>query len=133
MSHNLGMNAGRESDGRVLPAKCLNKGGSLSSAEGREGRRSTKENTGQLAASQMQSWGNALAGLRRVREAARRDKRARYTALLHHVSVALLTDSFYALKRGAAPGVDGRTWQEYETDSATVCGRSASAGTAACS
>jgi RNA-directed DNA polymerase len=116
MSHNLGMNAGRESDGRVLPAKCLNKGGSLSSAEGMEGRRSTKENTGQLAASQMQSWGNALAGLRRVREAARRDKRARFTALLHHVSVALLTDSFYALKRGAAPGVDGLTWQEYETD-----------------
>jgi group II intron reverse transcriptase/maturase len=81
-----------------------------------EGRRPTKENTGQLAASQMQSWGNALAGLRRVREAAKRDKRVRFTALLHHVSVALLSNSFYALKRGAAPGVDGLTWQEYETD-----------------
>src|SRR5215831_10858734 len=83
---------------------------------GLEGRRPTKENTGQLAASQMQSWGNALAGLRRVREAAKREKRLRFTALLHHVSVALLTNSFYALKRGAAPGVDGLTWQEYETD-----------------
>ncbi|HEX2713445.1 MAG TPA: hypothetical protein VHM88_14690 [Candidatus Acidoferrales bacterium] len=81
-----------------------------------EGRRPTKENTGRLAASQMQSWGNALAGLRRVREAAKRDKRLRFTALLHHVSVALLMNSFYALKRGAAPGVDGLTWQEYETD-----------------
>ena len=116
MSHNLGMNAGRESDGRVVPAKCPNKGGSISPAEGMEGRRPTKENTGQLAASQMQSWGNALAGLRRVREAAKRDKRVRFTALLHHVSVALLSNSFYALKRGAAPGVDGLTWQEYETD-----------------
>jgi retron-type reverse transcriptase len=49
-----------------------------------------------------------------VREAARKDKRARFTALLHHVTVALLRDSFYALKRQAAPGVDGVTWQEYE-------------------
>src|SRR5215471_9101619 len=116
MSHNLGMNAGRESDGRVVPAKCPNKGGSISPAEDMEGRRPTKENTGQLAASQMQSWGNALAGLRRVREAAKRDKRVRFTALLHHVSVALLSNSFHALKRGAAPGVDGLTWQEYEAD-----------------
>jgi hypothetical protein len=46
-----------------------NKGGSCTPAEGLEGRRPTKENTGQTAASQMQSWGNAVAGLRRVREA----------------------------------------------------------------
>ena len=72
MSHNLGMNAGRESDGRVVPAKCPNKGGDFSPAEGREGRRPTKENTGQLAASQIQSWENALAGLRRVRGAVNR-------------------------------------------------------------
>ena len=83
MSHNLGRNAGRESDGRVVPAKCPNKGGSLSPAEGLEGRRPTKENTGQRAASQMQSWGNALAGLHRVPEAAKREKQLRFTALLH--------------------------------------------------
>jgi RNA-directed DNA polymerase len=116
MSQNLGMNAGRESDGRVVPAKGPNNGGSLSPAEGMEGRRPTKENTGQTATSQIQSWGNVLDGLQRVRKAAKRDKRLRFTALLHHVSVALLTNSFYALKRGAAPGVDGLTWQEYETD-----------------
>jgi RNA-directed DNA polymerase len=114
MSHESNMNAGGESDGRVLPAKCPNKDGEPS-AEGMEGRRPTKENMGQTTASQMQSWGNALNGLRRVREAAKRDKRLRFTALLHHVSVALLTSSFYALKRKAAPGVDGLTWQEYET------------------
>jgi len=83
---------------------------------GHGGKTTTKENTGQRAASQMQSWGNALAGLHRVREAAKRDKRLRFTALLHHVSFTLLANSFYALKRGAAPGVDGLTWQEYETD-----------------
>jgi RNA-directed DNA polymerase len=116
MSHNLDMNAGRESDGWVVPAKCPNKGGCLSPAEGMEGSQPTKENTGQTTASQIQSWGNALDGLRRVREAAKRDKRLRFTALLHHGSVALLANSFYALKRQAAPGVDGLTWQEYETD-----------------
>src|SRR2546429_7680492 len=116
MSHNLDMHAGRESDGCVVPAKCPNKGGRSTPAEGMEGRRPARKNMGQTAASQMQSWGNALAGLQRVREAAKRDKRLRFTALLHHVSVALLTDSFYALKREAAPGVDGLTWQEYERD-----------------
>jgi RNA-directed DNA polymerase len=39
----------------------------------------------------------------------------KFTALLHHLTVGLLRDSFYALKRKAAPGVDGVTWQEYET------------------
>src|SRR5262249_42727077 len=42
-------------------------------------------------------------------------RRGSYTALLHHLTVVLLRDSFYALKRKAAPGVDGVTWQEYET------------------
>jgi group II intron reverse transcriptase/maturase len=51
-----------------------------------------------------------------VREAAKKDKRLQFTALLHHVSVPLLVESFFALKREAAPGVDGMTWQEYETD-----------------
>ena len=115
-SHNLDKNVGRESDGRVLPTKCPNKGGSSTPAESMEGRRPTKENTGQTAASQIQSWENGLAGLHRVREAAKREKRLRFTALLHHVSEALLSDSFYALKREAAPGVDGLTWQEYERD-----------------
>jgi retron-type reverse transcriptase len=37
------------------------------------------------------------------------------TALLHHLSIDLLRESFYALQRKASPGVDGVTWQEYET------------------
>jgi group II intron reverse transcriptase/maturase len=51
-----------------------------------------------------------------VREAAKKDERLRFTALLHHVSVPLLLDSFYGLKREAAPGVDGMTWKDYETE-----------------
>jgi retron-type reverse transcriptase len=53
-------------------------------------------------------------GLRGVREAAKKDKRLRFTALLHQVTPALLHDSFYSLKREAAAGVDEVTWQEYE-------------------
>jgi hypothetical protein len=75
MSQNLGMNAGRESDGCVVPAKCLNKGGRFSLAEGMEGRRPTKENMGPTAASQIQRWEYASAGLRRVREAVQPDLR----------------------------------------------------------
>jgi RNA-directed DNA polymerase len=115
MNHKSNMNVGGESHGRVVPAKCPNKDGKLS-MEGAEGRRPTKENTEQTTASQTQSWGDALSGLRRVREAAKKDKRLRFTALMHHVSVHLLQDSFYSLKREAAPGVDGMTWKEYETD-----------------
>jgi retron-type reverse transcriptase len=50
-----------------------------------------------------------------VRKAARERKETKFTALLHHLTVDLLRESFYALKRKAAPGVDGTTWQEYET------------------
>ena len=54
-------------------------------------------------------------GLDGVRQAAKERKQERLTSLLHHLNVDLLRDSFYALKRKASPGVDGVTWQEYET------------------
>ena len=54
-------------------------------------------------------------GLHGVRERARKNKQERFTALLHHVTAELLRESFYGLKRKAAPGVDGVTWKEYET------------------
>jgi group II intron reverse transcriptase/maturase len=49
-----------------------------------------------------------------VREVARKDKDARFTALLHHVSYLRLSLAFDALKKDAAPGVDGVTWREYD-------------------
>src|SRR5262249_48359504 len=59
---------------------------------------------------------DASSGLHSVREAAKRDKQLKLTALLHHVTLPLMRAAFYALKREAAPGVDGVTWKEYETD-----------------
>ena len=53
-------------------------------------------------------------GLEGVRQAARRNRRLRFTALLHHITPQLLVDSFYKLQRNAAAGVDGVTWREYE-------------------
>ena len=104
-----------ESDGCVVPAKCSNKDGQPS-AEGMEGRRPAKENIGQATAPRTQSRIGELSDLHGVRKVAREGKRTRFTALLHHVTVDSLRDSFQALKRDAAPGVDGVTWREYETE-----------------
>lgn len=108
------MHARGKSDGRVVPEKPPNKG--MTPAEVVEGRRPTEGNTSQTAAARTQSRLAASYGLQRVREVARKDKRARFTALLHHVTVSLLRNSFHALKRNAAPGVDGLTWSQYEVD-----------------
>ena len=108
------MHVGGESDGCVVPTKCSNKGGQLP-AESTEGRQPTKENIGQATAPRTQSRISELSDLLGVRKAARKDKRTRFTALLHHVTVDSLRDGFYALKRQAAPGVDGVSWSEYET------------------
>jgi group II intron reverse transcriptase/maturase len=105
-----------KSDDRVVPEKPPNNDRDDLSAEVVEGRRSTEGNTLPEAASRTQSRLDASIALQRVRVAARRDRRARFTALLHHVTVDLLRESFYALKRRAAPGVDGLTWEQYEAD-----------------
>jgi group II intron reverse transcriptase/maturase len=86
-----------------------------SSTEVGEERVRAKENTVQSNTSPTQSGERVSQGLDGVRQAAKSKKQERFTALLHHVTVDLLRDSFYALKRQAAPGVDGVTWQEYET------------------
>ena len=80
----------------------------------REGRR-TEENTKQLNTSPTQSGGVVSHGLSGVRQRAKEKKQEKFTALLHHLTVELLRDSFGALRRQASPGVDGMTWQEYET------------------
>src|SRR5215472_14228397 len=54
--------------------------------------------------------------LDRVRRAARQRKKEQFTSLLHHMNVDLLRTAFYALKRRAAPGVDGIMWADYEAD-----------------
>ena len=84
------------------------------SAESGEGRPLIKENAGQPNTYPTQSGKGVSQGLAGVRKAARENKEMKFTALLHHLTVDLLRESFYSLKRKAAPGVDGVTWQEYE-------------------
>lgn len=108
-----GMHARGKSDGCIVPKKPPNNGERFSPAEVVEGRRPTEGNVSQTAAHRTQSRARVSIGLRRVREVARRDGRARFSALLHHVDVDLLRSSFHALKRHASPGVDGQTWKQY--------------------
>lgn len=75
----------------------------------------TKENIVESNTQPTQSGARVSQGLQGVRERARRNKQERFTALLHHVTPGLLRESFHALKREAAPGVDGVTWKEYAT------------------
>ena len=82
--------------------------------ESEEGRPLIKENTLQPSTPSTQSETSASQGLEGVRKAAREHKEMKFTALLHHLTVGLLRESFYAIKREAAPGVDGTRWQEYE-------------------
>jgi group II intron reverse transcriptase/maturase len=113
-SHNANMHAPEKSDCAVVPMNQPNKE-EQSSAEVGEGRARTKENIVQSNTSPTQSGERVSQGLHGVRQAAKARRQERFTALLHHVSVGLLRDSFYALKRQAAPGIDGMTWKEYET------------------
>jgi group II intron reverse transcriptase/maturase len=57
--------------------------------------------------------GSVSPGLERVRERAKHQKQERFTALLHHVDVERLRAAYWALKREAAPGIDGVTWRQY--------------------
>ena len=109
------MNASRKSDGSIIPAKSANKGTSEVSAEWMEERNPAERNTVQPAPPRMQSRNNAEpSGLDRVRGAARKDGDVRFTALLHHADVDALRRSFFKLKRTAAVGIDGVSWQDYE-------------------
>jgi len=86
------------------------------SAEAAEGRARTKENDVHHHTYPTQSGIRVSQGLGGVRRTAQARKQERFTALLHHLTVGLLRESYYALKRSAAPVVDGASWQEYEHD-----------------
>jgi RNA-directed DNA polymerase len=108
------MNVFEESDSGVVPMNRSNNDGEPS-AEGEEGRSLIKENTRQSSTHSTQSEVRVSQGLEGVRKAAKERKEKQFTALLHHLTVGLLQKGFYALKRKAAPGVDGVTWEEYES------------------
>ena len=102
-----------KSDSPVVPARPPNKAAAAEAAEERglaEGNADGPTRPGRSAGSGVPS------GLDRVREVARGDKDARFTALLHHVSLERLVMAYWALSPKAAPGVDGVTWESYGQD-----------------
>jgi RNA-directed DNA polymerase len=115
LGHTAHVHVCEESHSGVIPMNHSNKD-TRSSAESEEGRPLIKENAGQSITYPTQSGKGVSQGLAGVRRAAREHKEMKFTALLHHVTVDLLRESFYSLKRKAAPGVDGVRWQEYESD-----------------
>ena len=102
-----------KSDGSVVPAKRSNDVG-RSTEEAAEGRGPTKGNPPQADTRRTQGRVSVPRSLERIRQVARRDRKQRFTALLHHVyDVERLRAAYFALKREAAAGVDGETWQHY--------------------
>jgi len=106
------MNDQRKSDRLVVPTKPPNKAGQPA-AEVVEERSLAKGNADQQNTSRTQCRTGVPSALDRVREVARRDRNARFTALFHHLTIERLRAAFHALKRKAAPGVDGVTWEQY--------------------
>jgi RNA-directed DNA polymerase len=107
------MNGHQKSDRFVVPANPPNK---AAAAEAGEGRKRTKGNVDGKTRPGRSAGQGVSSALDRVRQVAQRDKEARFTALLHHVSLNRLYLAFDDLKKDAAPGVDGVTWHQYEQD-----------------
>ena len=107
------MNGYGQSDRFVVPANPLNK---AAAAEAGEERERTKGNTAGETRPGRSAGPSVSSELDRVRQVARRDKEARFTALLHHVSLERLVLAYWDLSPKAAPGVDGVTWAAYGQD-----------------
>ena len=101
-----------KSDTAIVPENTVNKG-DTSLAEQWEGRAVLKWNRQPSAAIRTQSRGVASTGLLAVRRAAQRSKNLKFTALMHHIDIGLLRQSYLKLKRNAAPGIDGVVWATY--------------------
>lgn len=109
------MNEQEKSDSAIVALKLSNNAGQPV-AEMMEPRAGTKGNAGQQSTHRTQSRARVFQALDCVRQAAKLGKKMRFTALLHHINVDTLRLAFYALKRKAAPGVDGIRWKDYEAD-----------------
>ena len=107
-------NGPKKSDLAKVAEKPTNKAGGKTAAESAEPRARAEGNVSQQSTHRTQCRVRVSQALARVRQVARTRKKERFTALLHHISIDLLRLSFYALKRNAAPGVDGVRWKDYE-------------------
>src|SRR6516164_918873 len=104
-----------KSDSAIVAGKPTNKAGQPA-AEPVERRAEAKGNASQQSTRRAQDRESVSQALKRIRQVARQRKKERFTSLFHHISAELLRLAFFALKRDAAPGVDGLTWQDYEAD-----------------
>jgi RNA-directed DNA polymerase len=109
------MNECGKSDGLVVPANPPNKA-ARAVAEAGEERRSAEGNTASKTRPGRRAGSGVPSALGRVRQVAREDKDARFTALLHHVDLDRLRAAYRAISPKAAPGVDGMTWEDYGQD-----------------
>jgi RNA-directed DNA polymerase len=107
------MHEPEKSDSVVVAVKPANKA-EPSVAELVEPRTETKRNANQQRTRRAQDRESVSQALERVRLAARRGKKEKFTSLLHHINPEMLRAAFYAMKRDAAPGVDGVIWDTYE-------------------
>jgi RNA-directed DNA polymerase len=107
------MNESWKSDSKMVPEKSLNKGGALP-AEAMEGSALTEGNTDQQNTHRTQDRQCVPSALERVRQSAKADKGRRFTTLYHHIyNTEALKRAYLELKRDAAAGVDGETWEHY--------------------
>ena len=109
------MHSREKSDSVVVAMKPTNKAG-RPAAEPVEPRTGTERNSDQQSTLRTQGRARVSQALGRVRQAAKQRKKEKFTTLLHHITTDLLREAFFALKRDAAPGADGVTWEDYGTD-----------------
>jgi RNA-directed DNA polymerase len=109
------MHGHEKSDPAIVAKKPTNKAGQPV-AEPVERRAGAEGNAEQQSTRRAQDRESVSQALDRVRQATRQRRKEKFTALFHHLSLPMLRTAFFALKREAAPGVDGLTWQAYEAD-----------------
>jgi RNA-directed DNA polymerase len=109
------MNGTEKSDPLIVPAKPANKA-AQAAAESAEGSGGTKRNAGRQSTDRTQGREAVSQAQARIRGAVSRNRTEKLTALLHHVTIEVLGWAFFSLKKRAAPGVDGQTWDQYATD-----------------
>ena len=109
------MHGGEKSDSAIVAMKPANKA-AQAAAERVERRAGAEGNAEQQSTRRAQDRESVSQALARIRQAAKERKKERFTTLLHHIDAPMLRVAFYALKRDAAPGIDGLTWQDYEAD-----------------
>ena len=119
------MHGHEKSDPAIVAVKPANKAeqpaaersaAERNAAEPVERRAGTKGNADQQSTYRTQSRASVSQALERIRKVARERKKERFTALFHHISIELLEEAFFELKKNAAPGVDRLTWKDYEAD-----------------